>query len=170
MKTMKQFMTEKATKKIDIVPTPGQGEGQQDDYTNPAAPAEKAFKDKHVIQKTDYPVKQKDAKVKDMTKRIERINYDAESSTDDIFSGNLQKKKARLADQEHEQSVAAYEEIEHSFQLGDGTEIELSQEDVDKLSEFYEALTDENKQAFMSKFTENRLTNDHLMNWVRELN
>ena len=153
MKTMRQFMTEKATKKIDIVPTPGQGQGQQDDYTNPASPAEKAFKDKHVIQKTDYPVKQR-----------------AGSSTDDVFSGAKQSKKARIADQEHEQSVAAYEEIEHSFQLGDGTEVELSQEDVDKLSEFYEALTDENKQAFMSKFTENRLTNDHLMNWVRELN
>ena len=153
MKTMKQFMTEKATKKIDIVPTPGQGEGQQDDYTNPAAPAEKAFKDKHVIQKTDYPVKQR-----------------AGSSTDDVFSGAKQSKKARIADQEQEQSVAAYDEIEHSLELGDGTEVELSQEDVDKLSEFYEALTDENKQAFMSKFTENRLTNDHLMNWVRELN
>ena len=153
MKTMKQFMTEKATKKIDIVPTPGQGEGQQDDYTNPAAPAEKAFKDKHVIQKTDYPVKQR-----------------AGSSTDDVFNGAKQKKKARVADQEHEQSVAAYEEIEHNFQLGDGTEIELSQEDVDRLSNFYEALTAQNKQAFMSKFTENRLTNDHLMNWVRELN
>ena len=153
MKTMKQFMTEKATKKIDIVPTPGQGEGQQDDYTNPAAPAEKAFKDKHVIQKTDYPVKQR-----------------AGSSTDDVFNGAKQKKKARVADQEHEQSVAAYEEIEHNFQLGDGTEIELSQEDVDQLSNFYEALTAENKQAFMSKFTENRLTNDHLMNWGRVLN
>ena len=153
MKTMKEFMTERTQTKIDIVPTPGQGQGQQDDYTNPASPAEKAFKDKHVVQKTDYPVKQR-----------------AGSSIDDVFNGAKQNKKKRLADQDHEQSVAAYEEFEHTFQLADGTEVELSQEDVDKLSGFYEALSDENKQVFMSKFTENRLTNDHLLNWVRELN
>lgn len=80
--------------KIEIVPTPGQGQGKLDSYINPASPAEKAFKDKHVVQKTDYPVKQKDG------------------SNDDIFSGAKQNRKKRIADNDQESAEAAYEAVD----------------------------------------------------------
>lgn len=80
--------------KIDIVPTPGQGQGKMDTYINPAAPGEKAFKDKHVVQKTDYPVTQKSG------------------SNDDIFSGAKQSRKKRLADNDQESAEAAYEGVD----------------------------------------------------------
>ena len=47
---------------------------KESDYTDPKAPADKAFVDKHVIQKTDYPHKPKDG------------------SNDDIFNGKKQGK------------------------------------------------------------------------------
>jgi len=50
---------------------------KESDYTDPKAPADKAFVDKHVIQKTDYPHKPKDG------------------SNDDIFSGKKQGKKKK---------------------------------------------------------------------------
>ena len=81
--------------KIEIVPTPGQGQGKLDSYVDPASPAEKAFKDKHVVQKTDYPVAQR-----------------AGSSTDDIFSGAKQTRKKRLADNDQEEAEAAYEDVD----------------------------------------------------------
>ena len=80
--------------KIEIVPTPGQGQGKMDTYINPAAPGEKAFKDKHVVQKTDYPVTQKSG------------------SNDDIFSGAKQTRKKRLADNDQESAEAAYEDVD----------------------------------------------------------
>ena len=80
--------------KIDIVPTPGQGQGKMDTYINPAAPGEKAFKDKHVVQKTDYPVTQKSG------------------SNDDIFSGAKQSRKERIADKDQESAEAAYEGVD----------------------------------------------------------
>ena len=80
--------------KIEIVPTPGQGQGKMDTYINPAAPGEKAFKDKHVVQKTDYPVTQKSG------------------SNDDIFSGAKQTRKKRLADNDQESAEAAYEGVD----------------------------------------------------------
>lgn len=80
--------------KIEIVPTPGQGQGKMDTYINPAAPGEKAFKDKHVVQKTDYPVTQKSG------------------SNDDIFSGAKQSRKKRLADNDQESAEAAYEGVD----------------------------------------------------------
>lgn len=80
--------------KIDIVPTPGQGQGKMDTYINPAAPGEKAFKDKHVVQKTDYPVTQKSG------------------SNDDIFSGAKQSRKKRIADNDQESAEAAYEGVD----------------------------------------------------------
>jgi hypothetical protein len=65
-----------------------------DTYINPAAPGEKAFKDKHVVQKTDYPVTQKSG------------------SNDDIFSGAKQSRKKRLADNDQESAEAAYEGVD----------------------------------------------------------
>ena len=62
-------------------------ENQNHDYGNPKSPGDKAFVDKHVIQKTDYPHKPKDG------------------SNDDIFSGKKQKKKKKLADHPDEQAV-----------------------------------------------------------------
>jgi hypothetical protein len=50
---------------------------KESDYTDPKAPADKAFVDKHVIQKTDYPHKPKDG------------------SNDDIFNGKKQGKKPK---------------------------------------------------------------------------
>ena len=47
---------------------------KESDYTDPKAPGDKAFVDKHVIQKTDYPHKPKDG------------------SNDDIFNGKKQGK------------------------------------------------------------------------------
>ena len=65
---------------------------KESDYTDPKAPADKAFVDKHVIQKTDYPHKPKDG------------------SNDDIFSGKKQKKKKKLADYEKGQDKEVYED------------------------------------------------------------
>ena len=62
-------------------------ENQNHDYGNPKSPGDKAFVDKHVIQKTDYPHKPKDG------------------SNDDIFSGKKQKKKKKIADHPDEQAV-----------------------------------------------------------------
>jgi hypothetical protein len=64
---------------------------KESDYTDPKAPADKAFVDKHVVQKTDYPHKPKDG------------------SNDDIFSGKKQKKKKKLADMEKGQDKEVYE-------------------------------------------------------------
>ena len=61
----------------------------QSDYTDPKSPGDKAFVDKHVIQKTDYPHKPKDG------------------SNDDIFSGKKQKRKKKRTD--HEDDKAVYE-------------------------------------------------------------
>jgi hypothetical protein len=75
MKTLKQIMIES-------------------DYTDPKAPADKAFVDKHVIQKTDYPHKPKDG------------------SNDDIFSGKKQKRKKKKTDHEDEKAVYEMSELE----------------------------------------------------------
>ena len=58
MKTLKQIVSES-------------------DYTNPKAPADKAFVDKHVIQKTDYPHTPKGG------------------SNDEVFAGSKQGKKPK---------------------------------------------------------------------------
>ena len=78
--------------KIEIVPTPGQDKGQNVSYKNVVQPGEKAFVDKHVVQKTDYPVPEKNAGDKNA-----------------IFSGAKQTKKKRLADQENEAGSEMYE-------------------------------------------------------------
>ena len=75
MKTLKQIISES-------------------DYTDPKAPADKAFVDKHVIQKTDYPHKPKDG------------------SNDDIFSGKKQKRKKKKTDHEDEKAVYEMSEIQ----------------------------------------------------------
>ena len=89
-KRLKQLI-EQNTSKIDIVPTPGQDKGQNVSFKNPGPQAEKDFVNKHVVQKTDYPVKQKSG------------------SNDDIFSGAKQTKKKRIADQENEKEASMYE-------------------------------------------------------------
>jgi len=58
---------------------------KESDYTDPKAPADKEFVDKHVIQKTDYPHTPKGG------------------SNDEVFSGKKQKKKKRIADPEEGQ-------------------------------------------------------------------
>lgn len=88
-KKLKQ-LTERT--KIEIVPTPGQDKGQNVSYKNVVQPGEKAFVDKHVVQKTDYPVPEKNAGDKNA-----------------IFSGAKQTKKKRLADQENEAGSEMYE-------------------------------------------------------------
>ena len=88
-KKLKQ-LTERT--KIEIVPTPGQDKGQNVSYKNVVQPGEKAFVDKHVVQKTDYPVPEKNAGDKNA-----------------IFSGAKQTKKKRLADQDNEAGSDMYE-------------------------------------------------------------
>ena len=88
-KKLKQ-LTERT--KIEIVPTPGQDKGQNVSYKNVVQPGEKAFVDKHVVQKTDYPVPEKNAGDKDA-----------------VFSGAKQNKKKRLADQDNEAGSDMYE-------------------------------------------------------------
>ena len=88
-KKLKQ-LTERT--KIEIVPTPGQDKGQNVSYKNVVQPGEKAFVDKHVVQKTDYPVPEKNAGDKNA-----------------IFSGAKQTKKKRLADQENEAGSEMHE-------------------------------------------------------------
>ena len=88
-KKLKQ-LTERT--KIEIVPTPGQDKGQNVSYKNVVQPGEKNFVDKHVVQKTDYPVPEKNAGDKNA-----------------IFSGAKQTKKKRLADQENEAGSEMYE-------------------------------------------------------------
>ena len=88
-KKLKQ-LTERT--KIEIVPTPGQDKGQNVSYKNVVQPGEKAFVDKHVVQKTDYPVPEKNAGDKNA-----------------IFSGAKQTKRKRLADQENEAGSEMYE-------------------------------------------------------------
>lgn len=190
MKTMKQFLEEQKTK-IDIVPTPGQGQGQQDTINNPASPAEKAFKDKHVIQKTDYPVK-----------------MDKSGSNHAVYSGAKQTRKKRIADNDEETAAMAYEAIDadekenivkgmkknksdfvarygkdaesvmhgaatnmakESFELADGSLVEIDVETLDKVSELYDALTPENQKAFMGRFSENRMSNSNVLEWIRSI-
>ena len=55
---------------------------KESDYTDPKSPGDKAFVDKHVVQKTDYPHTPKGG------------------SNDEVFSGKKQKKKKRNADPE----------------------------------------------------------------------
>ena len=57
----------------------------ESDFANPKSPGDKAFVDKHIIQKTDYPHPPKGG------------------SNDDVFSGKKQKKKKRIADPEEGQ-------------------------------------------------------------------
>ena len=57
----------------------------ESDFANPKSPGDKAFVDKHIIQKTDHPHKPKGG------------------SNDEIFSGSKQKKKKRIADPEEGQ-------------------------------------------------------------------
>jgi hypothetical protein len=89
VKKLKQ-LTERM--KTEIVPTPGNDKGQNVSYKNVVQGGEKAFVDKHVVQKTDYPVPEKNAGDKNA-----------------IFSGAKQTKKKRLADQENEAGDKMYE-------------------------------------------------------------
>jgi len=63
----------------------------ESDFANPKSPGDKAFVDKHIIQKTDHPHKPKGG------------------SNDEIFSGSKQKKKKRIADPEEGQDKEVYE-------------------------------------------------------------
>ena len=63
---------------------------KESDFANPKSPGDKAFVDKHVIQKTDYSHKPKDG------------------SNDDIFSGKKQKRKKKRTDHEPDDK-AVYE-------------------------------------------------------------
>ena len=138
MKTLKQIMSES-------------------DYTNPKAPADKDFVDKHVIQKTDYPVTPKGG------------------SNDEVFSGKKQKKKKRIADPEDGDDKKVYEDkkkeeivkgmkknsAEFIKQYGNDGEsvraeaiqidvwdLEASHEEIKTLKQIHETLSDSNKEQF----------------------
>ena len=151
MKTLKQIMSES-------------------DYTDPKSPGDKAFVDKHVIQKTDYPHKPKDG------------------SNDDIFSGKKQKRKKKRTD--HEDDKAVYEMSDaqmkrkeeivkgmkkntHDFikrygkdaesvmhatatkqaqsEESDPWAIDATEEEIEALKEIHETLNDANKEEFMER-------------------
>lgn len=185
--------------KIEIVPTPGQGQGKLDDYVNPASPAEKSFKDKHVVQKTDYPIKPKGG------------------SNDDIFSGAKQNKKKRIADNDQAEAEAAYEAIDQEkredivkgmkknkadfvsrygkdaesvmyatankmakeeveedetgdhFELEDGSWVEFDEETMEAIDEVFADLDEEQQDQFTDLFAANRQTNAALIEWVRSV-
>jgi len=63
---------------------------KESDFANPKSPGDKAFVDKHIIQKTDYPVTPKGG------------------SNDDVFSGKKQKRKKKRTDHEPDDK-AVYE-------------------------------------------------------------
>jgi hypothetical protein len=63
----------------------------ESDYTNPKSPGDKAFVDKHVVQKTDYPHTPKGG------------------SNDEVFSGSKQKQHAHLADPKPGEDEEVYE-------------------------------------------------------------
>ena len=132
MKTLKQIMSES-------------------DYTNPKAPADKDFVDKHVIQKTDYPVTPKGG------------------SNDEVFSGKKQKKKKRIADPEDGDDKKVYEDkkreeivkgmkansadfIKKQAQTEavqiDIWDLEASHEEIKTLKQIHETLSDSNKEQF----------------------
>ena len=185
--------------KIEIVPTPGQGQGKLDSYVDPAAPAEKAFKDKHVVQKTDYPVKQKDG------------------SNDDIFSGAKQNRKKRIADNDQEEAEAAYEGVDQEkredivkgmkknkadfvqrygkdaesvmyatankmaseevedeesldhFELEDGSWVTFDEETMEAIDIVFADLDEEQQDEFTDLFASDRVTNATLIEWVRSV-
>ena len=63
----------------------------ESDFSDPKSPAAKAFVDKHIVQKTDYPKKPKGG------------------SNDEIFKGSKQKKKGHHGDLSPEEEKAVYE-------------------------------------------------------------
>ena len=148
----------------------------ESDYTDPKSPGDKAFVDKHVIQKTDYPHKPKDG------------------SNDDIFSGKKQKKKKKLADYEKGQDKEVYEDkmskgdMKRKEQIVKGMKkntadfisrygkdaesvmhatatkqaqseeadpwaIDASEEEINALKEVHDTLNDANKEEFMEKIS-----------------
>jgi hypothetical protein len=174
-------------KKNDIVPTPGNDKGQNVSYKNVVQGGEKAFVDKHVVQKTDYPVPEKNAGDKNA-----------------IFSGAKQTKKKRLADQENEAGDKMYEakdaimaslkaiksdfvkshghdpiqsdvDVEEEevwideYELKDGSLIEIDEETMSILDEVYESLSEDHQDQFDVLFSENRETNTNLLEWVRSV-
>ena len=90
-KKLKQ-LTELTRLKTEIIPTPGNDKGKNVSFKNVVQGGEKAFVDKHVVQKTDYPVPEKNAGDKDA-----------------VFTGSKQTKKKRLADQDNEAGDDMYE-------------------------------------------------------------
>jgi len=169
--------------KTEIVPTPGNDKGQNVSYKNVVQGGEKAFVDKHVVQKTDYPVPEKNAGDKNA-----------------IFSGAKQTKKKRLADQENEAGDKMYEakvdaimaslktnksdfvkshghdpvDVDEEvwideYELKDGSTIEIDEETMSILDEVYESLSEDHQDQFDVLFAENRQTNSSLLEWVRSV-
>jgi len=156
MKTLKQLMSES-------------------DYTNPKSPGDKAFVDKHIVQKTDAPHTPKGG------------------SNDEIFSGSKQKKKKRIADPEDGDDKKVYEdkmskdEISKKEQIVKGMkknsadfikrygkdaesvmhatatknaqeavaidtwDLEASHEEIQLLKDIHETLNDTNRDEFISR-------------------
>jgi len=175
--------------KTEIVPTPGNDKGQNVSYKNVVQGGEKAFVDKHVVQKTDYPVPEKNTGDKDA-----------------IFTGSKQKKKKRIADQDNEAGDKMYEsavnkvaeeiaqslranksafvnkfginidsveEVEEAwideYELKDGSLIEIDEDTMSILDEVYESLSEDHQDQFDILFSENRETNTNLLEWVRSV-
>jgi hypothetical protein len=174
-------LTERSS--TEIVPTPGNDKGVNVSYKNVVQKGEKAFVDKHVVAKTDYPVPEKNAGDKNA-----------------IFTGSKQTKAKRIADQDNEEGCDVYESLsknksdfvsrfgkvesdvdavdeeiqeesdeENLFVLDDGSEFQFTIEEMSQMEDVFNSLTEDHQDQFEDLFVQSRETNEALMGWVRSV-
>ena len=185
--------------KTDIIPTPGQDKGMNVSYKNPGVPGERDFKDKHVIAKTDYPVPEKNAGDKDelfsgakRTKK-KRIADKENEKGDDMYEAaankraedivmSMKKNKSDFVsrygkDAESVMYATANKMSQEDFDpeqdgmwlLDDGAEVKIEADEMAKLEEVFDSLSDDHQEQFENLFVTNRETNSALLNWVRSV-
>jgi|TARA_R110000851_G_scaffold49490_5_gene119110 hypothetical protein len=185
--------------KTDIIPTPGQDKGMNVSYKNPGVPGERDFKDKHVIAKTDYPVPEKNAGDKDelfsgakRTKK-KRIADKENEQGDDMYEAAANKKAEDIVmsmkknksdfvsrygkDAESVMYATANKMSQEDFDpeqdgmwlLDDGAEVKIEADEMAKLEEVFDSLSDDHQEQFENLFVTNRETNSALLNWVRSV-
>ena len=185
--------------KTDIIPTPGQDKGMNVSYKNPGVPGERDFKDKHVIAKTDYPVPEKNAGDKDelfsgakRTKK-KRIADKENEQGDDMYEAAVNKKAEDIVmsmkknksdfvsrygkDAESVMYATANKMSQEDFDpeqdgmwlLDDGAEVKIEADEMAKLEEVFDSLSDDHQEQFENLFVTNRETNSALLNWVRSV-
>jgi len=185
--------------KTDIIPTPGQDKGMNVSYKNPGVPGERDFKDKHVIAKTDYPVPEKNAGDKDelfsgakRTKK-KRIADKENEQGDDMYEAaankraedivmSMKKNKSDFVsrygkDAESVMYATANKMSQEDFDpeqdgmwlLDDGAEVKIEADEMAKLEEVFDSLSDDHQEQFENLFVTNRETNSALLNWVRSV-